>query len=743
MNKLFILISVLLSSAVSTVMANLVDEVNPMIGTDNHGHVFIGANVPFGAVNVGPNELGQGWDWCSGYNYSDTRIKGFSMLHLSGPGCADLGDVCLMPVVGKVTLQRGNENDENSGFFSTFSRQNETVRPGYYSVLLDRFKVFAEMTATDRVGYMRFKFPDTNDARIVFDMENGISDRPINSCVRFVNDTTVVGFRISSGWASKHFVYFAAIFSKPMSQWKVSVNDSIVEGNSVESPHAYGQAFFNTHQGEPVQVKVAISAVSEDNAMLNLRQELPGWDFENKVQKARDRWNESLSCINATFNSKRERTAFYTAMYHLMIAPQLMCDVNGDYRGSDMKIYSNADFKNYTVWSLWDTYRTYHPLATLIFREKQSDWVQTMLHINKEQGFLPIWHLMGSETGCMVGISSVPVLADMCLKGFVSDKDMEDAYNAMKNTMNRPFRDLDKFNKFGYIPYNLAAEDISKSLEYGLNYWSLAQVAKKLGKQDDYQLFKKRSEAYKLLFDKETGFIRPKDDKGVFQTSEGFKPNIQTRSYTEGNPWQYLWLVPHDVSGLCKEMGGKKIFVQQLDSLFATSSDLGESYNPDIAGLIGQYAHGNEPSHHIAYLYNYMGCPWKGAVRLREIMDTFYGDDHMGLPGNEDVGQMSAWYVLSALGLYQVEPCGGHYVIGSPIVNEAQVRMGEGRVLNIKVHNNSPKNIYVQKVMLNGKLNTASYINYSDLVKGGTLEFFMGNKPSKFGTKTKDIPLTY
>ena len=737
MKKVFLLF--LFSTTISHAMADWTDYVNPLIGTDNHGHVFVGASVPFGGVQVGPNEMGEGWDWCSGYNYPDTNIKGFSMTHLSGCGCADLGDICLMPAIGTVRLQRGEASDQSTGFFSSFTHDKETARPDYYAVYLERYGIQVELTATERASLQRYTFPASKQAKIIVDLENGISDRPYSCGVRKVNATTITGFRISRGWAGKQYCYFAAVFSKPMSDWKVSVNDSVLKNrDEVVSPHAYGQACFTTTDGEIIQVKVAISGVSEENALMNLNKELSTWNFEEIRRSAQSKWEKELGRVKATFNSSRERTAFYTALYHTMHAPHLYCDVNGDYRGSDGNIYRKSSHTNYTTWSTWDTYRAYHPLATIIYADKQDDWAQSILRVNREQGFMPIWQFVGNETGTMVGISSVPILADMCLKGFVKDADLMEAYLAMHKTMNRPFRDIDTFNIYGYVPYSHASEDVSKSLEYALDDWSVAQVALKLGRRADYDRYMELSRAYQKLYDPQTGFIRPKDNKGVFQSAEGFQPNIQTRSYTEGNPWQYLFLVPHDIAGLCRVMGGKAVLEEKLDSLFATDSDLGDNYAIDIAGLIGQYAHGNEPSHHIAYMYNYIGKPWKGARRLREIMGTMYGDDHMGLPGNEDEGQMSAWYVLSALGLYQVEPCGGRYNIGSPVVNEAALDVSEGKTFKIVAHNNSDRNIYVQKVKLNGQVWTKSYIDYADIMKGGTLELFMGPKPSKFGTKEQD-----
>lgn len=741
---------VVMSLSLLTATASVSDYVNPMIGTGNHGHVFVGAGVPFGAVNVGPNEMGRGWDWCSGYNYPDHYIKGFSMLHLSGTGVGDLGDVCLMPVTGTgISLHRGDTLRESSGFFSHFKHENQTTSPGYYSVLLDRYNIKAEMTATERVGMQRYTFPaSAENPRIIFDLENGISDvgwdsdRAYSCGLKQIDDTTIVGFRISTGWCPKQYVYFAAVFSQPLKGIICSINDSVVKGASVVSPQAYGQALLTLPDNGQITVKVGISAVSEENALLNLHTELPGWDFENAVNSARNKWDAALNRIQATFFSDKIRTIFYTALYHTMIAPQLFCDVNGDYRGSDGNIYRKADFKNYTTFSLWDTYRAFHPMATILFPEMQHDWLQTMIHINREQGFLPIWHLMGGETYCMVGISSVPVLADMCLKGFASKDETEEILGAMTKTMTKPFRDIEKFNKYGFVPYNEAKEDVSKTLEYALNDWSVARTAEILGKKDVEQLYDQRAKAYQLLYDKNTGFIRPKSSSGEFMTAKDFKPNIQTKSYTEGNPWQYLWLVPHDVLGLQQLIGSKEHFSAKLDSLFTADSDLGKDYKngisapvPDIAGLIGQCAHGNEPSHHIAYLYNYVGKPWKSAERLRQIMLTLYGDDHNGLPGNEDVGQMSAWYILSAVGLYQVEPCGGKYQIGSPLVNEAKISVGGGKHFDIIVKNNSEKNKYIQRVKLNGKSVTETYINYKDIMAGGTLEILMGSKPSKWGTK--------
>ncbi|MBQ8098257.1 MAG: GH92 family glycosyl hydrolase [Bacteroidaceae bacterium] len=743
LKRTFITECLLLLAATGFRAESLTDYVNPIIGTDNHGHVFVGANVPFGAIQAGPSHIGQGWDWCSCYNYTDDTILGFSHLHISGTGCSDLGDFLFMPVTGKVGLSRGKKEDLQSGYFSTYSHSRETMRPGYYAVELDRYNIKVELTTTERVAIHRYTFPEgTSLPKVVIDTENGNGDIPMDCHLKMVNDSTVVGYRISRGWAQRQYAFFAAIFSQPIKEWQLSIRNFAVPGNELTNPRAYGVASFAPLSKGELQVKVAISGVSEENALMNLRQEMPGWNFEQTRATADALWNKELGRIQAEFHSDVERTSFYTALYHVMIAPQLFCDINGDYRGSDGKVHLGADFKNYTTWSCWDTYRSYHPLATLILPEMQRDWYKTILHIHQEQGFLPIWHLMGNETGTMVGISSVPILADMCQRGFVAKEDLNEAYQAMCKTMGLNFRDLDKMNKYGYVPVSdETREDVAKSLEYGLNFWSLAQVAKMLGKDEDYRRYTELSKAYQKLYDPATGFIRPKDAEGHFESAEGFNPNYQTKSYTEGNPWQYLWLVPHDVSGLIKAMGGKKAFSAKLDGLFTASTDLGENAASDIAGLIGQYAHGNEPSHHIIYLYNYVGEPWKAANRLRETMSTFYQDGPAGLAGNEDVGQMSAWYILSAIGLYQVEPSGGRYLFGSPIVDHAILDLGYGDKLTINVKNNSETNKYVQSISLNGKNYPLTYIDYTQL-RNATIDFTMGPRPSKFGVASSTWPVS-
>lgn len=701
--------------------------VNPMIGTDNHGHVAVGGSVPFGLVMMGPVNMNQGWDYCSGYCTDDDKIIGFSPLHLSGTGCCDLGDIIFMPTTGGVNKWRGHEDRPNSGHSSLFRHETETAEPGYYSVVLDRWNIKAEMTATPRVGWQRYTWPKgAKDQRFLIDLHNSIEDRATDCELTWIDDHTVAGHRTSTGWAARHTVYFVAEFSKPIKEWRVFEDDREQPGKSLRSTNAYGEIKFDGDSGDEVVVKLAISGASIEGAMSNLRAEVKADDsFDTVKAAARQTWNDWLGLVDAEFTSDDDQIIFYTALYHMMLTPWLYCDANGQYAGSDGRIHSNQDFKNYTTWSTWDTYRAYHPLATLILPQMQRDWALSMLAINREQGHMPIWQFVGNETGTMPGISSVPIMADMVLKGYVPEQFQEEAFQAMKKTMLRDFRELKWMEKIGYIP-NEEHESVSKTMEYCLDDWSVAQVAKKLGHEEDYKHFLERSKGYKKLFDPVTRFPRSKNSKGEFLSLEGFNPNNQTRDYTEGNAWQYLWLAPHDVDGLVELLGGKEAFVQKLDSLFVADSDLNEEAQLDIAGLVGQYAHGNEPSHHIGYLYSCVGRPEKSAKILREIVYSQYGTGKDGLAGNEDMGQMSAWYLLTAMGFYQVEPCGGRYWFGSPVVSKASFKTQQGKTFTIIAHNNSKDNIYIKKVKLNGKTYKKGYIDYADIVKGGTLEFFMG-----------------
>ncbi len=715
---------------------SLTRYVDPLIGTGGHGHVFLGANVPFGAVQLGPTQYSQGWDWCSGYHYSDSLIIGFAHTHLSGTGSADLGDISLMPAVGPVSLRRGEIDDDKSGLFSHFSHQNEEVRAGYYQVHLDRFDVDVELTSTRRVGFHKYTFPRSDDAKVIIDLEHGLQDIPGEVYLIQENDTCISGYRTSHGWANHHRVYFTAVFSKPINTFQVFEGVDDHNGKKMHTPNAYGVAGFSTRPGESVLVKVAISPVSIENARLNMRVELPGWDFDQTVREADAQWNRALSNIRITSADEHLLRTFYTAFYHTMVAPSVFCDVNGDYFGTDRQIHRHSGFVNYTTFSLWDTYRAAHPLMTLVHPEVVPDVAQTMLNIFHQQGKLPVWHMMANETNAMVGNPGVAVLADMVLKEFPVDN--QQAYEAMKTSAMLDERGLNWMKEYGYIPFDKAYRSVAKALEYGLADWSVAQVAKKLGKEADYHYFLNRSRAYQHYFDPETRLLRPLDSNRQFKTP--FDP-LSIADYTEGNAWQYTWLVPHDVNGLISLFWSEEDFTAKLDSLFLVDEHVEGA--PDVTGLIGQYAHGNEPSHHILYLYPFVGQPWKTAEKVREVMTTLYSDQPAGLSGNEDVGQMSAWYVLSALGFYQVAPAGGDWVFGSPMVDEAVIKLGGGKTLTVVARNNSSQNKYIQNIWLNGQPLRQSYLGFKTLAAGGTLEFEMGPVPSKtFGVDRAFWPVS-
>lgn len=716
MKKIFLTAAVALATIFSVSAQDYTQYVNPFIGTGGHGHVFLGANVPFGNIQAGPTQKKQGWDWCSGYHYSDSTVIGFGQMHLSGTGIGDLGDVSLLPMTNPSQRE------------VKFSHRAEYVRPGYYSVMLAS-GIRVELTATQRVAFHRYSFPaDATKGYIALNLAQGIGWDKMTSCkFKQESDKTITGFRMSEGWAKDQRVYFVAEFSEPVK----------LEENERDTIGIFSVASTN----QPLLVKVGISAVSVENARENLQQELPGWNFASVVSKANADWNRELSKIAIKTQDERAKRIFYTALYHTMIAPSVFSDVNGEYRGADGKTHK-GDFTDYTTFSLWDTYRAAFPLMTLIQPEMQRDLAETMLHIFKQQGKLPVWHLMGNETDCMVGNPGIPVLVDIALKGFNVDK--KAVFEAVKASAMRDERGMGLLKKYGYIPCDLdpEKETVAKGLEYALADACIAKLAKQLGKTEDYKYFYKRSQSYRdFYFDKQTKFMRGVTSDHKFREPfDPFSTVHRQDDYTEGNAWQYVWLVPHDVHGLVAAFGGEKPFVSKLDSLFIVNGDMGADASPDITGLIGQYAHGNEPSHHILYMYNYVGQPWKGADKIRYVLANLYHDDFDGLSGNEDVGQMSAWYILSSVGFYQVDPAGGRYVFGSPLFDEATLNVGNGKTFRVVAHNNSSEDKYIQSAKLNGKPYTRSYIDFKDIVRGGTLEFVMGNKPSQFGVKPSDRP---
>ena len=655
------------------------------------------------------------------YHDSDSILIGFGHQHLSGTGIGDLGDIALLPITHR---------DQREVLFS---HKDEDVSPGYYSIVLSdggKPYVKVELTATLRTGMHCYTFsPDLQTMQLLLDLGQGTGwDTPKQMKMKQLSPRMIAGYRHSSGWARNQKDFFAMEFSQDVSLEKIN-GDTL---GIITTPN----------QSKPLLIKTGLSAVSIENAIGNLMSENPGWDFHAVVAAAVKAWNAEMDKVAIKTDNEDDRTVFYTALYHTMVAPSVFSDVCGEYRGADGEVHE-GDFTNYTTLSLWDTYRAAHPLQTLIHREKQHDMAQTFLHIFEQQGKLPVWHLMGNETDCMVGNPGVPVLADLVLKGF--DVDAQAALKAMITSAMLDERSMGLLKQYGYIPYDLEPdkETVARGLEYALADWCIAQVARTVGDQENYKYFDERSKSYKHYFDKKARFMRGKDSKGNFRDPADFDP-LSTKhrndDYCEGNAWQYTWLVPHDVHGLVDLFGGEKAFIAKLDSLFIIEGDLGDEASPDVTGLIGQYAHGNEPSHHIIYMYNYVGQPWKAASLIRRVLREMYHNDLDGLSGNEDVGQMSAWYVLSSIGLYQEEPAGGKYIIGSPLFKEVTINVGDSKTFTVKAINNSDQNIYIQSARLNGKRYDKSYIDYRDIIAGGTLELVMGSKPSKWGTAKKSRP---
>lgn len=674
-----------------------VDAVDPLIGSGGHGHVFVGANVPYGLVQAGPTSIPTTWDWCSGYHRSDSTVIGFSQTHLSGTGIGDLFDVTVMPVVGNVTYARGTEDDPRSGLWSYADRSYEVARPGYYRTRLRRYNVMAEMTATSRVGFYRFTFDrDSANLAIVFDLENGgCWDKATDTYIEAVGQRAVRGYRYSKGWAADQKIYFYAELSENFTFDKAQTH----------------YARLNLSNGvEKVYLKVALSTTSMAGAERNLRAELAGWDFDQVQAQATQRWNDELSRIRIETANTAQRRIFYTALYHTMIAPSVTHDV-------DVKT------PTYSTLSLWDTYRAAHPLMTIISPERATEVVDAMVNIYDRSGKLPVWYLMGNETDCMVGNPGIPVVADAALKGLYP---LKKAYPALRGSAELKDRSQDLYHKYGYIPCDKANESVAMTLEYALADWCVAEVAGALGKRADERRYRGRSHAYEYLFDPQLQFIRGKDSQHRFRKEfNPFASKHREDDYCEGNAWQYTWLVPHDVKGLVRLFGGRKPFLHKLDSLFTVTGNLGEQASVDITGLIGQYAHGNEPSHHILYLYTMLGEPNKTADKVHQVLTTLYSDQPDGLSGNEDVGQMSAWYILSSLGFYQVAPAGGRYYFGTPLFPRAEIKV-KGGTFKIIAHNVSDQNRYIKAIRLNGKRYKKWYIDYKDIVAGGTLEFEMG-----------------
>ena len=641
----------------------LTDHVNPFIGTGGHGHTYPGPSLPFGMIQPGPDTRLTGWDGCSGYHYSDSRIFGFSHTHLSGTGIADYADVLLMPATGEVRLNNGA--DGRPGYSSAFTHAEEVARPGYYAVTLKDYDIRAELTTTLRAAMHRYAFPKGQPGHVVLDLEH--RDKLTETSINVVSDTEVTGLRRSTSWARDQVVYFVIRFSRPVGRVAASVKvPESPEGTLVSDLKG---AFNVGSDGGQLLVKVGISAVSVEGARKNLDAEIPGWDFE-AVRKAADQaWERELSKIRVNGGTKDQQTIFYTALYHAMLTPNVYMDVDGQYRGRDFKIHKADGFTYYSVFSLWDTFRALHPLLAIIDRARTRDFVRTFLRQYQEGGRLPVWELAANETDTMIGYHAVPVIADAIAKG-IEGFDVNLAFEAMKHSAEEDRFGLAAYKQKGFIDASDEAEGVSRTLEYAYDDWAIAQVARRLGRQDDYRRYLARSQAYKHLFDPSTGFMRARVE-GFWLTP--FDPREVNNHYTEGNAWHYSFFVPHDVEGLMRLMGGREKFASKIDALFTADSQTTGREQADITGMIGQYAHGNEPSHHMAYLYAYAGQPWKTQAMVRRILDTLYANDPDGLSGNEDCGQMSAWYILSALGFYQVAPGSTEYVIGSPLFDSATI----------------------------------------------------------------------
>lgn len=714
--------------------------VDPYIGSGGHGHVFVGASVPFGAIQAGPQNIHKGWDWCSGYHHSDSIVIGFAHTHLSGTGCTDLGDVQIMPYTGELRSKRGEQNDIAGSCSSYYSHDNESVSPGYYSLAMDN-GVRIEMTASTRTALHRITYPEAEGHRLLVNLEEGNGDAAYDTYIRQTDAHTVEGYRFSKGWGP-HKVFFTLTADKPIRSVALFDADTPADGSEIRCKGAKAVLTFDDER--QVLVKVALSSVSCDNALENLRAEIPGWDFRAVHAEAVRRWNAELAAIDIETEDETARKIFYTAMYHAFIAPTTYCDVNGEFRGHDDKVIRAEGWTNYSTFSLWDTYRALHPLFTLIRQDRLPDIINSMLSIHDQQSKLPIWALPGAETNTMPGYSAVPVISDAILKG-IGGFDTDRAYRAMKASTTYPLQDAVPYVlEKGFIPDDKVANATSIAMEYAVGDWGVAQVARKLGNSDDYEEYLKRGMYYANYFDRSIRFIRPKLGNGKWLTPyDPFESIHGVGHFCEGNGWQYTFFVPQHPEGLIDLMGGDAPFTAKLDEFFTAEGDMGKEASIDISGLIGMYAHGNEPSHHIVYLYPYAGQQWKTAEKVRYIQREFYTAAPDGIIGNEDCGQMSAWHILSALGFYQVNPSNGVFVFGSPLFDRATLRLPDGKTFEILAENDPAKNIYIQSVRLNGQPYEKSYITYDDIMAGGTLTFVMGPEPNtSFGAQPENRPHT-
>ncbi|WP_278021321.1 GH92 family glycosyl hydrolase [Flavobacterium ginsengisoli] len=706
--------------------------VDPFIGTGGHGHTYPGATVPFGMLQVSPDNGISSWDWCSGYHYSDSIVSGFSHLHLSGTGIGDLADILFMPTDKKLDLTAKAASRDFLPYKSKYNHVNEKAIPGYYQVFLEDPKINVELTSTQRTAYHKYTYNNNDTQSVVVDLGFAINwDKATKTAITVEDANTISGYRYSTGWAKNQKVFFVAKFSKPIIESIITADKKVVSGKSAEGENTALQLFFDPKNSKELGVKVALSSVSIANAKDNLEENK---EFEKVKTDASAVWNKALSKITVETPVDSLKTIFYTALYHAQVAPVTYSDKNGQFRTEDDKIVTSKNYTAYSTLSLWDTFRAENPLLTILDPSRVSDMVNSMLAYYETKKILPVWTLYANETNTMTGYHSIPVIVDAYLKG-IKGFDAEKAFEAMKATMMQDERGLNFYKKYGYIPYNLLDESVTITLEYAYDDWCVAQMAKALGKQTDYEFFSKRSKAYEYLFDAKSGFMRGKSEDGK-SWNEPFDPKHSNHrehtDYTEGNAWQHSWFVPHNVDNFIKLHGGNATFTKRLEQLFTESSEItGNNVSADISGLIGQYAHGNEPSHHIAYMFNHAGQPWRTQYWVRHILDTQYNTTANGLSGNEDCGQMSAWYVFSSMGLYPMNPASGEYEIGSPIFEKSTLNLPNGKTFVIEAENVSDKNFYIQSATLNGKTFNKTAISHQEMQKGGVLHFVMGAQPNQ------------
>jgi predicted alpha-1,2-mannosidase len=711
--------------------------VNPFIGTGGHGHTYPGASMPFGMMQLSPDTRMADWDGSSGYHYSDSVIYGFSHTHLSGTGIPDYCDILFMPFTGKVAW-------DQKDYRSPFSHANEKASPGYYEVLLDKHKIKTRLTTSLRSGMHQYQFTaGTKNASVLIDLKH--RDEVLDSWIEQVSPTEIRGMRRSRSWANDQYVFFHAKFERPIKDFVVMVEgkETSTRSKSSSSKKFNGKDIkayvnFDLTDNSTQQVKIGISAVSAEGAKKNLDTEISDWNFNALQQKARRSWNEELSRIKVKGGTNDQQTAFYTALYHCFLAPNIFQDVDKKYRGTDLKIHEAKDFTNYTVFSLWDTYRAYHPLMTILQKGRTIDWIKTFLAQHRNGGMLPVWELAGNETFCMIGYHSVPVILDAYQKGVIkgSEKELLEAMVAYANS-NR--FGLDHYRANGFLSNEKEHESVSKTLEYAYDDWCIAEFARLTGNEPVYKEFIKRAQYYKNVYDPASKHMRGKVGARWYTPFDAKEIN---NFYTEANSWQYSFAVPHDIENLIRLHGGKEKFGQKLDELFTTSSATTGREQADVTGLIGQYAHGNEPSHHMAYLFNYIGQPWKTQELIHKINTEFYPNTADGLIGNEDCGQMSAWFVFSAMGFYPVCPGDGQYIIGTPLFDEVSIQLENGKQFIIKANRKDSADIFVSSLSLNGIAHTKSFITHDDLEKGGELVFELTTRKTSWATQAKDIPVT-